>query len=60
MCEHTDSDPPRYICRSCAYEGDEYALVPTTNVATGSDGTQHDTAVCPECHGNLRLWVATR
>ena len=54
----TDGDHPKYACAACDYEGDEYALKPTTNIKNGSD--KHDTAVCPECSGGLRLWITAR
>lgn len=57
MLAQDDDDHPRYACAACDYEGDEYALEPTTNINNGSD--KHDTAVCPECSGSLRLWITT-
>jgi len=44
------AEHPRYGCSKCDYEGDEYAL--------RDDGTSGGMAVCPECRGELRLWVS--
>jgi len=51
----SDGDHPRYACAACDYEGDEYALKPTTNIKNGSD--KHETAVCLVCSGGIRLWI---
>ena len=58
MTDRADSDHPRYVCSSCDYEGSEYALTPSSNILNGS--TKHEIAVCPECHGGLRLWVVQK
>ncbi len=55
MSAREADDHPRYACKACDYQDNEYALTPSSNTKNGS--IKHEIAVCPDCHSELRLWI---